>query len=49
MDFSDELMSDFTVRKQVLWEAFAEDINEVNQIGVEFIRKYQSNNPKIVI
>lgn len=46
-DFTEEQMMDFTIRKQILWESFTEDIKEVNKVEVELIRKYQSNNPEI--
>lgn len=46
-DFTEEQMMDFTIRKQILWESFTDDIKEVNKVEVELIRKYQSNNPEI--
>lgn len=46
-DFTDEQMTDFTIRKQILWESFTDDIKEVNRMEVQLIRQHQSNNPKI--
>lgn len=46
-DFTEQQKMDFTIRKQILWESFTEDIKEVNKVEVELIRKYQSNNPQI--
>jgi hypothetical protein len=46
-DFTREERRDFIIRKEILWESeMAEDI-EVNRKEVEFIKSYQSNNPKI--
>ncbi len=46
-DFTEDQMMDFTIRKQILWESFTEDIKEVNKVEVELIRQYQSNNPDV--
>jgi len=46
-DFTEDQMMDFTIRKQILWESFTDDIKEVNKVEVELIRKYHSNNPDI--
>mgnify|MGYP000903210492 CR=1 FL=1 len=46
-DFTEDQMLDFTIRKQILWESYTDDIKEVNKVEVELIRKYQSNNPDI--
>ncbi len=42
-----ELQLDYSIRKQILWES--EDCSNavVNAKEVEFIRKYESNNPEI--
>ena len=42
-----EIRKDYTIRKQILWES--EDCSEsvLSEKEVEFIRKYQSNNPEI--
>jgi hypothetical protein len=46
-DFTRDERRDFIIRKEILWESeMAEDI-EVNRKEVEFIKSYQSNNPKI--
>ncbi len=43
----EEVRKDYTIRKQILWES--EDCSEtvLSRKEVEFIRKYQSNNPAI--
>jgi hypothetical protein len=46
-DFTDEQKRDFTIRKEIIWESVTEDIQEVNRVEVELIRKHNSNNPKI--
>ena len=46
-DITEEQMMDFTIRKQILWESYTDDIKEVNKVEVELIRKHQSNNPEI--
>lgn len=46
-DFTEEEMKDFTIRKEIIWESFTDDIKEVNRVEVELIRKHNSNNPKI--
>jgi hypothetical protein len=46
-DFSREERRDFTIRKEILWESATATDQEVNQIEVELIRCYQSNNPTI--
>jgi len=46
-DFTEDQMMDFTIRKQIIWESFTENIKEVNKVEVELIRKHQSNNPEI--
>lgn len=42
-----EQQLDYSVRKQILWESEDCSDAEVNAKEVEFIRKYQSNNPDI--
>ncbi|MCY1223155.1 hypothetical protein D9M72_352670 [compost metagenome] len=44
-DFTAEERRDFTVRKQILWESETATDKEVNLKEVEFINKFQSNNP----
>jgi len=46
-DFTEEEMMDFTIRKQILWESYTDDIREVNKVEVELIREHQSNNPDV--
>lgn len=46
-DFSREERRDFTIRKEILWESATATDQEVNQVEVELIRRYQSNNPGI--
>lgn len=46
-DFSREQRRDFTIRKEILWESEVATQQEVNLLEIEFILKYQSNNPKI--
>ena len=41
------LLMDYTVRKQILWESEGCTESELSQKEVKFIRKYQSNNPKV--
>jgi hypothetical protein len=42
-----EVRKDYTIRKQILWESEGCTESELSQKEVEFIRKYQSNNPKV--
>ena len=44
-DFTREQRRDFTVRKEILWESENTSDNEVNKKEVEFITKFESNNP----
>jgi len=46
-DFTREQMRDFTIRKQIIWESETATDQEVNQMEVEFIREYRSNDPTI--
>lgn len=46
-DFTEEEKMDFTIRKQILWKSESATDEEVNKKEVEFIREYNSNNPKI--
>jgi hypothetical protein len=46
-DFTPEQRQDFTVRKEILWQSDTVSRQELNQIEIDFIKKYQSNNPKI--
>jgi hypothetical protein len=46
-NLSDDVRKDYTIRKQILWESETATEEELSVKEVEFIRKYQSNNPKI--
>jgi hypothetical protein len=46
-DFTREERRDFTIRKEILWESETASKEEVNQKELEYIRKYESNNPAI--
>jgi hypothetical protein len=43
----DEVRKDYTVRKQILWESPDCEESELSAKEVEFIRKFQSNDPEI--
>ncbi len=42
-----ELQKDYTVRKQILWESETCSDSELAAREVEFIKKYQANNPDV--
>ena len=44
---SDDVRKDYTIRKQILWKSDNCSESELSRKEIEFIRKYQSNNPKI--
>ncbi|WP_345232107.1 GIY-YIG nuclease family protein [Olivibacter ginsenosidimutans] len=46
-DFSLEQRKDFTIRKEIIWESYTEDLREVNAMEVQLIRQYKSNDPNI--
>jgi len=46
-DFTPEQQRDFSIRKQILWESYTENISEVNQMEIRFIREHAANNPAI--
>lgn len=46
-DFNDEERDDFTIRRQIIWKSEIASDKEVNEKEVEFIIKYNSNNPEI--
>lgn len=46
-DFIREERRNFTIRKEILWESCNVENSEVNQKEIEYIRKYNSNNPDI--
>tara|TARA_R110000823_G_scaffold315599_2_gene448583 strand:- start:88 stop:369 length:282 start_codon:yes stop_codon:yes gene_type:complete len=43
----DAVRKDYTVRKQILWESTECGDAELSAKEVEYIRKYESNNPKV--
>lgn len=46
-DFTWEQQKDFSIRKEVIWESFTDNISEVNIMEVSLIREYKSNDPTI--
>ena len=46
-DFTREERRDFTIRKEILWESETAADEEVNRKEVEYIKRYNSNNPSI--
>ncbi len=46
-DFTREQRRDFTIRREILWESEAASDTEVNQMEVNLIKQYQSNDPVI--
>jgi hypothetical protein len=46
-DFTRDQKSDFTIRKEIIWESETSSIEELNQMEIMFIEKFQSNNPNI--
>lgn len=46
-DFDREQRRDFTIRKEILWESSTASPQQVSQVEVEFIRRLQSNDPRI--
>lgn len=44
-DFTRDQKSDFTIRKQIIWESKTASNEEVNQKEKELIEKHQSNDP----
>ncbi len=46
-DFTNEERDDFTIRRQIIWKSELASDKEVNEKEVEFILKYNSNNPEI--
>lgn len=47
MDFTRNQKRDFTIRKEIIWESETASIEELNQMEIVFIEKFQSNNPII--
>lgn len=46
-DFTREERKDFTIRKEILWESESATQQEINQQEIEFIVKFNSNDPRI--
>ncbi|MCF8564879.1 GIY-YIG nuclease family protein [Alicyclobacillus tolerans] len=46
-DFTRNERRDFTIRKEIIWESETATDNEVNRKEVEYIKHYQSNDPRI--
>jgi hypothetical protein len=46
-DYNESSKKDFSIRKEILWECEDCENSIVNQKEVEFIAKYESNNPAI--
>jgi hypothetical protein len=46
-DFTEEEKNDFTIQREILWKSEAATDEEVNKVEVEYIRKYESNNPRV--
>lgn len=44
-DFTREQKSDFTIRKEIIWESETASIEEVNQMEIEKIKEFRSNDP----
>jgi predicted membrane channel-forming protein YqfA (hemolysin III family) len=46
-EFTPEQQSDFTIRKQIIWQSQTADDAEVYRREMELIRELESNNPRI--
>ena len=46
-DFSDSEKKSFTITKEIIWEIDSTDDSEINKKEVEYIKQFDSNNPKI--
>jgi hypothetical protein len=46
-DFTREQMRDFTIKKEILWEAETATNSEVYAKEIEYIKLYRSNDPSI--
>ena len=46
-EFTREQRRDFKIRKEILLDSESATNKEVNQLEVDYIRKYESNNPDI--
>lgn len=47
MNLPEKVRKDYTIRKEILWESDSANEKELSKKEVEFIRKYDSNNPDI--
>ena len=47
MSLPKEQRSDYTVRKQILWESDTASEEELSAMEIKYIREYQSNDPRI--
>ncbi|HMB46405.1 MAG TPA: hypothetical protein VKL21_11360 [Candidatus Methanoperedens sp.] len=46
-EFTRDQKSDFTLRKEIVWESKTASIEEVYLKEIEFIKKFRSNDPVI--
>jgi hypothetical protein len=44
---SDKIRKNYTIQKEILWESPDCEESELSAKEVEYIRKYQSNNPEV--
>jgi hypothetical protein len=47
LDFTREQRRDFAIRKEIIWESETASNSEVHLKELEFIRRFQSNDPAI--
>jgi hypothetical protein len=47
LDFTEVQKKNFTITKEILWEAENIEDSEVNKKEVEYINQFRSNDPKI--
>ena len=47
LDFTEEDRESFTITRDILWKSENATKSEVNKKEIEFILRYQSNNPQI--
>ena len=46
-DFNEKDKMSFTITKEILFQSYEIDDKDINKLEVEFIRKFNSNNPMI--
>lgn len=46
-DFTREERQTFTITKEILWESETASKQKVNEMEVEYIKKFRSNNPDV--